>query len=525
MSSRAWVAAIVASAALAGFRPGMLSVAEGQVVCPQADGTASTQTQGGAPAGTAGSPQPSQADCQPAQPPAETTPAETPPAEPPPSAAPDESAPAPEPAAAAPAPTAPPTAAPAAGSQTQSATTTTQRFRPNRVTPDLSGSAKDAKKSTKKKAKNDRSKKSRKDKPEAGERRFPAVTVDWTKLDPLALPAFPSEVASTFPGPAFLLPIYQAAAAHYTVPWQVLASINELETSYGSNTSVSSAGAVGWMQFMPATWKRWGVDANGDGHKNPQDPVDAIFSAARYLRAAGSLEDLARAIFAYNHAGWYVEKVSRRATVLGSIPEDVLAALTHRGRRDARAIKRATGSRGLLDGHAEIKGIGHVMLMTDRRLRRHVLHSKRVHIYKCGRQDIAARIIDRRVLETLMLLAYKDLEPTVTSLRCGHGYYTAGGNVSHHSHGDAVDIAAINGTPIMGHQGAGSVTDDAIQELLKLGGAMKADEIISLMKYEGAENTFALGDHADHIHVGFKQRRRIADDPTGLRPDEHADEH
>jgi hypothetical protein len=56
-----------------------------------------------------------------------------------------------------------------------------------------------------------------------------------------------------------------------------------------------------------ATWKAYGVDANGDGKKDPYNPVDAIFAAARYLKAAGGEDDLRKAIFAYNHADWYVD--------------------------------------------------------------------------------------------------------------------------------------------------------------------------------------------------------------------------
>src|ERR1039458_5048127 len=52
--------------------------------------------------------------------------------------------------------------------------------------------------------------------------------------------------------PLFLLPIYRAAAIQYGVPWQILAAINEVETNYGSDLSVSSAGAEGWMQFEPS---------------------------------------------------------------------------------------------------------------------------------------------------------------------------------------------------------------------------------------------------------------------------------
>ena len=62
----------------------------------------------------------------------------------------------------------------------------------------------------------------------------------------------------------------------------------------------------------------------------------------------------------------------------------------------------------------------------------------------------------------------------------------------------------VNGIPIIGNQGKGSITDLTIQRLLTLQGTMKPDQIISLMTFEGADNTMAMGDHADHIHVGWK---------------------
>jgi hypothetical protein len=131
-----------------------------------------------------------------------------------------------------------------------------------------------------------------------------------------------------FPVPPFLLPIYHAASVDYGVPWQVLAAINEVETDYGRNLSTSSAGAVGWMQFLPSTWARFGIDANGDGTANPYDPVDAIFSAARYLHAAGASRNLPSAIFAYNHASWYVNSVELRASLLQYLPQPLVDALT-----------------------------------------------------------------------------------------------------------------------------------------------------------------------------------------------------
>jgi hypothetical protein len=128
--------------------------------------------------------------------------------------------------------------------------------------------------------------------------------------------------------PPFLLPIYQAAGAQYGIPWETLAAINEIETDYGRNLSVSSAGAEGWMQFMPATWKGYGVDANNDGSADPYNPVDAIFAAARYLRAAGGEKNIKKAIFAYNHADWYVDSVMLRSRLIGGLPPDLVSSLT-----------------------------------------------------------------------------------------------------------------------------------------------------------------------------------------------------
>jgi soluble lytic murein transglycosylase-like protein len=128
--------------------------------------------------------------------------------------------------------------------------------------------------------------------------------------------------------PLFLLPIYRAAAAKYGVPWQILAAINEIETDYGGNLSVSTAGAVGWMQFMPATWIQYGVDARNAGYADPYNPVDAIFAAARYLRAAGAQSNLRRAILAYNHSDEYMGSVLLRAKLISTYPKPLIGTLT-----------------------------------------------------------------------------------------------------------------------------------------------------------------------------------------------------
>jgi len=549
--------------------------------------------------------------------------------------------------------------------------------------------------------------------------------------------------------PPFLLPIYQAAGMQYGVRWEILAAINEIETDYGRNLNISSAGALGWMQFMPATWAAYGVDANRDGEKDPFNPVDAIFAAARYLDAAGAQTDIRKAVFAYNHANWYVDSVLMRAQVIGGLPSDLVGSLTgltqgrfpvhakstyagqltkkgnkvaegnpamvvesdaarrgieifsrkgapiiavndgrvvklgytkrlgrfvmlqdvygntytyaHLGeisrtypapkerrrrgdrrrpvrdaekrvagpptpkaaeqpvkerlfahptrpaaqaaeagapaaragrqaaverdavtqaaplgfdprdfipkplRRGARVIggtilgrlgpRTATGApylrfeirpagqgapridpKPILDGWKLLEStaiyrangknpffgadaanptIGQLMLLSKHQVVRRVLADRRIDIYGCGEADIRSGQIDRRVLVTLLYLAGNGLRPTVTSLKCGHGYYTASGNVSHHSTGTAVDIAAINGIVITpATQGPGSITDLTIQRLLKLQGTMKPSQIISLMTFDGADNTLAMGDHDDHIHVGWQplygENRRAA---------------
>jgi murein DD-endopeptidase MepM/ murein hydrolase activator NlpD len=138
----------------------------------------------------------------------------------------------------------------------------------------------------------------------------------------------PDFFIESFQIPPFLLPIFQAAGTAYGIPWQVLAAINEVETDYGRDLSVSSAGAEGWMQFLPSEWARYGVDANGDGWEDPYNPADAIFAAARYLRAAGGDTDIKAAVYAYNHSQEYVESVMLRAQLLDGTPPELLGAIT-----------------------------------------------------------------------------------------------------------------------------------------------------------------------------------------------------
>ena len=107
------------------------------------------------------------------------------------------------------------------------------------------------------------------------------------------------------------------------------------------------------------------------------------------------------------------------------------------------------------------------------------------------------------VLAGLAYLAESGLEPSVTSLSAATAT-TNSGNVSHHSSGNAVDISAVNGVPILGHQEPGGITEQTVRRLRRLQGTMAPAQIISLLDLGGP--TMALSDHGDHIHLGFQPR-------------------
>jgi hypothetical protein len=544
----------------------------------------------------------------------------------------------------------------------------------------------------------------------------PTTTIAPFGPAPIGVPNF---IIDSFEIPPFLLPIYQACGTEYGIPWEVLASINKIETGFGTNLNISTAGAMGWMQFLPSSWEAFGLDANGDGKKDPYNPVDAICAAAHYLKLAGGNENLYDAIFAYNHADWYVQEVLLYARAYGRLPSDLVGSLTgltegahfpiaadaryaddisarttmksaepgeyesygnaaevisssptprginifsaadapvvavndgvirKMGRseklgnfvvledtygnrytyatlgdlvRDKRLVvmpsgeekrlpvesedlrprlhalpqrveddgaKRTDGAKaateapettetdgrlkvgakviaGTVIGHVgasedgvdphinfsirpagkgapridpkpildgwklleataiyrakgknpftKLSGAG-VLLLSKEALVKRVLADEGLSIYDCGRDDVASGQIDRRVLAMLEYLRSKGYELTVTSLKCGHGFLTTSGNVSEHSSGDAVDIAAINGVPVIGHQGPGTLTDQLIHELLQLQGTMAPHQVISLEDLPGPIS-FPLSDHADHVHVGY---HAIGDNPLESR--------
>jgi hypothetical protein len=156
-----------------------------------------------------------------------------------------------------------------------------------------------------------------------------------------------------------------------------------------------------------------------------------------------------------------------------------------------RHYYRAVGVAALVNG----------LLSQKADLQDRVLHDKRLNIYAGGRHDIAAGHVDARVLATMLYLAESFHEVTVSCLISGHRLYARPGVVSAHIYGRAMDVAALDGVSIYGHQQPGGITEQAVRALLMLPGGMEPAQVISLLGMGGP--SFALANHYDHIHVGF----------------------
>jgi murein DD-endopeptidase MepM/ murein hydrolase activator NlpD len=268
-------------------------------------------------------------------------------------------------------------------------------------------------------------------------------------------PAVPEQLDS-----AQLLGLWQGAGAEYGVPWQVLAAINKVESNFGRNMGPSSAGAVGWMQFMPATWMEWGVDANGDGVADPWNAADAIYSAARYLAAAGASTDLYRAVYAYNHADWYVQEVLAIAQLYGT--DQTIAFSVDQMQQHLDAARQAVADAGDHVAAAEKQAA-----TWQRRADRAALLSDRLSFQKQAtlaaiRRDGAARDLAkaRRALEKAeQQTKAASFNPAVGGMLGAPAYsggyvFPVGGGAgvvsASHTHHDypAVDIAAPLGEPV-----------------------------------------------------------------------------
>jgi murein DD-endopeptidase MepM/ murein hydrolase activator NlpD len=284
-----------------------------------------------------------------------------------------------------------------------------------------------------------------------------------------------------------LLGLWRQAGEAYGVPWQVLGAINKIESNFGSNMGPSSAGALGWMQFIPSSWLRWGMDGDGNGLADPWDPEDAVFSAARYLAAAGAQDDLSRAIFAYNHADWYVEDVLELAELLGgdgsalrgfapAAGADVFL-LTDLKERLAAARRRVTAARQAVPGVEERAQVFDWRLLaleqragdpqlSDDQFRRLETRIARVATARDDAREAVARAQAELDYSVAALDELRSQAAAATALSSQAGSYVGGaeaidgyvfpvgggpGRVSvSHDHHDypAADIAAPEGSPV-----------------------------------------------------------------------------
>jgi hypothetical protein len=227
------------------------------------------------------------------------------------------------------------------------------------------------------------------------------------------------------------------------------------------------------MQFSlvgsPSTSDRFGVDGDHDGRISPYDPADAVPAAARYLRAAGAPGDYHAAIFAYNHADWYVAEVLAKAN-------------QYRG--------AAVSSDGA-DGPAVDSGAA-----------REVLANPRITVTPLQRSDLRSGLIDARVISTLAWIGQHH-SLVITALRSDHSEFTVDGNVSNHSAGRAMDIGAVDGEICRGIRTGRCA--GLVRKLAAVHGELRSTELIYCWDPDGPSDPrgFARADHCDHIHVGW----------------------
>src|SRR6266542_353505 len=286
----------------------------------------------------------------------------------------------------------------------------------------------------------------------------------------LAPPASPETLA--YPQ---LLGLWQRAGAAYGIPWQVLAAINKIESNFGRNMGPSSAGAVGWMQFMPSTWDRWGVDANGDGAADPWNAEDAIAAAARYLAASGGQSDISGAIFSYNHAQWYVDEVLQLSRVFGTGGQQVAFTLDRlqvslaaargavvKANRRLVAAQRTASIRWLRERRLRLRE-AHATTLSDR-----LALDRRATQAGVARAAAQARVAELRkalgqarqglssAQDRSLASTFSPAAGTMLGAPAYDGNYVfpvGGGpsvvSVSHHHHDyPAADIAAPSGSPV-----------------------------------------------------------------------------
>jgi hypothetical protein len=174
-------------------------------------------------------------------------------------------------------------------------------------------------------------------------------------------------------------------------------------------------------------------------------------------------------------------------------------------RLEETSVFRAKGENPFL---ATSPTVGQVLLASKPQLEQMLLRDPGVHLPACERGAVRAGEVDRRVLAALEFLSVSGLSPTISAAGCGHATAVPGAsNTIAAAAGEAVDISAIDGTPIAGHEGQGSVTDIAVRRLLRLQGTMKPAQIVSAIGYPGTDNTLTSLGHRGLIHLAFASPR------------------
>ena len=270
--------------------------------------------------------------------------------------------------------------------------------------------------------------------------------------------------------PPEMLELYRRAAS--TCPglsWTVLAAVGSVESSHGRadlagvRSGSNSAGAMGPMQFLGATWASYGVDGDGDGKSDVYSAADAVFGAAKYLCAsgAGRVTALAAAIWAYNHADWYVQAVLEVAA-----------------------------------------GYGSVGLVETQKAAAALVEEPNLTLSPQARDDILSGVVDNRVI---MLLAAASAKHSiaVSVIRSGHSKFVSGTDrVSNHYQGRGVDIYAVDGAAVSSSNEAALRLAMAV---LASAPPLRPDELgspwTSLNNFAGA---FSDEGHANHIHLGWR---------------------
>jgi hypothetical protein len=258
------------------------------------------------------------------------------------------------------------------------------------------------------------------------------------------------------------------------VAWPVLAAVAKQESNLGRNK-----GSLAARRLTDAQFAQYAVDANRNGVVSRSDPADALSALAGFLHAHG-------------------------ATGKTHNPRSSQHALRLYWSSKARAQR--TVALAAFYGALGVGGMQRGLQWDASRLQRRVLRDHRVSIYAGGRSDIRDGRIDTRVLMTIEYLANATGRVRVSSLVSGHSLFTSSGQVSANVYGRAVDVSAVGGQKVAGHQGPGTVTDRTVRLLLMLPKSVRPRQVISLMDLDGPtgnSGSFALPTQTKSIHIGY----------------------